>query len=98
MKDKEAFEQDPAHEQAFRLAYLVAGFIRNTLTDTENIELDDWVTANMDNQRLFEQLIDDKNIEEGMRQFNNIDTEKALARIKSKISLATKKRKPRTVS
>lgn len=85
MKDEAPVGSAPGDEQAFRVAYLVAGFIRNTLTAVEQVELDDWVTANMENQRLFEQLIDEKNIEEGLRKLTKTDTSAALEKVKKRI-------------
>src|SRR5258705_9392117 len=93
MKEEQAFKPDPDDQQAFRVAYLVAGFIRNTLTDAENIELDDWVTANMDNQRLFEKLIDEKNQDEWLKQIGEVDTTAALEKIEAKISFAPPEKK-----
>ena len=39
---------------ADRVAYLVAGYIRQTLTEKEHDELDEWITTSDDNQLLFE--------------------------------------------
>jgi len=86
MKEDVPIGSNPQDEQAFRVAYLVAGFIGKTLTDAENIELDDWVTADMNNQRLFEKLIDKKNIDQWVQDRNNLDTAAALGSIKNKIS------------
>jgi hypothetical protein len=41
-----------------RMAKLTIGFLFDDLTELEHAELDDWVTANMANQRIFEELID----------------------------------------
>jgi len=72
---------NPTDEQALRLAWLVAGFIRNTLNDAENTELDDWVTSSMDNQRLFEKLIDEKNMQDLLQVKNNAGMEKIKSRL-----------------
>ena len=50
-------------EGAYRVAYLIAGYIRNTLTTQEHQELDDWVNASDENMRLFEDLTDERNIQ-----------------------------------
>jgi transmembrane sensor len=73
--------------QRFRIGYLVAGFIRQSLTEAEHLELDDWVTTSMENQRLFEKMIDQKNIDAGLKQLQSIDTEAALQRFKNRISV-----------
>ena len=93
MKDSAPIGTNPGDEKAFRVAYLVAGFLRHTLTEAEHTELDDWVTANMDNQRLFEKLIDEKNIDQAMRQKNQLDIDADLASTKSSITFPAGKRK-----
>ncbi|HUN03615.1 MAG TPA: hypothetical protein PLS00_12220, partial [Niabella sp.] len=47
----------------YRVAYLIAGYIQQSLTEKEHDELDDWVAASDDNNRLFGELTDEKNIE-----------------------------------
>ena len=80
MKEDQTFEPASDDGQAFRVAYLVVGFIRNTLTDEEHKELDDWVNAGMDNQRLFEKLIDEKNQDQWLKLLGGVDTDAALQR------------------
>ena len=41
-------------EGAYRVAYLIAGYIRGTLRESEHDELDKWVEANDENMLLFE--------------------------------------------
>ncbi len=94
MKEDEPFTLDPQDEKAFRVAYLVAGFIRKTLTPAENIELDNWVTSSMDNQRLFEKLIDEKNQDKWLRQIKAVDTERALELARARISIVKPTKKP----
>ncbi len=73
-------------QQAARIAYLVAGFLQQKLTEPEHDELDEWITASDENQRLFEQLIDPQQIKEGMAQRGTVDTEAALKRIQTKLA------------
>ena len=93
MKEATPIGPNLKDEQSFRIAYLVAGFIRQTLTGSENIELDDWVTANMDNQRLFEQMIDEKNQSAWLKQIDKVDSTAALESIKGKISFVPGRKK-----
>lgn len=84
-------------EQAQRIAYLVAGFIRQTLSEKERDELDDWITASDANQQLFEELINPSVIESGLKTMNAVDTDTALQRIRQRIGFTAsqeKKRKP----
>jgi transmembrane sensor len=46
--------------EAARVAYLIAGFLRGTLTPAEHSELDRWVEASDRHMRLFEELTDEK--------------------------------------
>jgi len=57
-------------EKASRVAYLIAGFIRHTLTEKEHDELDAWVESSDENMLLFEELTDEKNIENGNENGN----------------------------
>jgi transmembrane sensor len=72
-------------EEAYRIARLIAGFIRGTLSKNEHDELDEWVAANDDNMQLFERLTDEKNIEEAMEWMKTIETEKVLEKKKEKL-------------
>lgn len=74
-------------KEAQRVAYLIAGYLRQTLSDKEHDELDAWMTASDRNQELFEQLTDPDVIEQGLAVMDSIDTEAALARVKAKIDL-----------
>jgi hypothetical protein len=41
-------------KQAYRTAYLIAGFLKQTLTEEEKEELDVWILASDENMILFE--------------------------------------------
>lgn len=45
--------------EAARIAWLIAGFLRGTLTPKEHRELDDWVGLSDEHMRLFEELTDE---------------------------------------
>jgi len=74
---------------ADRVAYLVAGYIRQTLTDEEHDELDQWITASDDNQRLFEELTDPVNIQKRLGQFDEVNEKAALKRITTRMKFDT---------
>ena len=63
-------------EEAYRIAYLIAGYIRNTLTAKEHIELDDWVNGNDGNMKLFEDLTDERNISANLEWMDKVQSEK----------------------
>lgn len=64
-------------QPAYRIAYLIAGFIRNTITEKEHDELDDWVNESDDNMRLFEELTDERNLEANLAWMDKVQTEKS---------------------
>jgi transmembrane sensor len=75
---------------ADRVAYLVAGYIRQTLSEKEHDELDGWITASDENQQLFEELTDPATIQKGLHVMEKVDEDAARERIKSKISFSDK--------
>lgn len=77
-------DQLPAAE---RIAYLIAGYLANTLTEAEHDELDDWVVASEENTKFFEELTDEDNIEAGIRWHQNLERQKALQKIKEDLGL-----------
>lgn len=64
-------------KEAYRIAYLIAGFIRNTLTGNEHDELDDWVNASDHNMQLFEELTDERNLEANLAWMDQVQSEKS---------------------
>ena len=82
MKEKTIKNMD---EGAYRIAYLIAGYIRETLTEIEHDELDKWVEASDDNMLLFEELTDEKNIEANLAWMDKVSTEQMLQSTKEKI-------------
>jgi ferric-dicitrate binding protein FerR (iron transport regulator) len=76
-------------EKAYRIAYLVLGYLRKTLTDAEHDELDAWVEASDENMLLFEELTDEKNIEANLEWMESVETEKALERTKKQLQFAS---------
>jgi transmembrane sensor len=60
--------------QAMRTAYLVSGFIRGTLSNTEHDELDEWIGASDANMKLFEDLTDERNLKENMAWMDQVNS------------------------
>jgi transmembrane sensor len=58
MKDAANDMNFQREEEAKRIAYLIGGYLKQTLSEAEHDELDEWVGANDDNMRLFEELTD----------------------------------------
>jgi hypothetical protein len=85
MNTEEPFQEDPSDELAQRIAYLINGYILKKLTVPEHKELDEWVSASMKNQELFEELTDPANIKRWIYRREGIDSEAALERVKTKL-------------
>lgn len=92
MKPK-APQDDPQLPVAERIAYLIAGFLRGTLTEAEHDELDAWIVESDENLRLFEELTDEENLETAIAWRQRLEKERALHNIKEEVDL-TKSRKP----
>ena len=87
MNAEDPFRKDPTEELAERIAYLINGFIQDDLTESEHDELDEWVSANMKNQRLFEELTDPVNIQKWVDWREKLDSKAAFERVKEKIGI-----------
>lgn len=72
-------------KEAYRIAMLIAAYMRGTITEKEHDELDDWVAASDENLLLFERMTDEKNIEEVTKWMEMVATEKALEEKKKNI-------------
>lgn len=48
------------NDHAYRIAYLIAGYIKGTLTEKGHIELDEWINSSDWNMQIFEKLTDEK--------------------------------------
>jgi ferric-dicitrate binding protein FerR (iron transport regulator) len=86
-------EEDPLHtenlEQAYRVAYLVAGHIQKTLSSREREELDLWLEASEENIALFETLTDEGHVARTLQWYQRLDRQRKeamLGRLKEKLS------------
>jgi transmembrane sensor len=78
-------ESEKNLQQAYRTSYLVACFLRKSLTQDELEELDDWIMESKENMRLFGELTDEKNIARTLAAFEKINVEKDLASVKKQL-------------
>ncbi len=81
MKENRYSDMDKA---AYRTAYLIAGYIRNTLTEKEHDELDNWVNENDHNMQLFEDLTDEKNLSANLEWMDKVQTEQSYQAMQEK--------------
>jgi ferric-dicitrate binding protein FerR (iron transport regulator) len=93
MKESNGYGQGYSEEQAQRTAWLIAGYLQQTLTEEEHDELDQWVTASDENQRLFEELINPAAIQKGLTELGGADSRAALKKIKARLQFDPKKTK-----
>lgn len=71
-------------QNAYRISYLIAGYLKDTLIDAERDELDEWVIASDANMRLFAEMTDEKNIEKGLKQRGLYNADNAVEILKAK--------------
>lgn len=71
-------------EKASRVAYLIAGYIRHTLTENEHDELDNWVNESDHNMQLFEDLTDEKNLLANLEWMDKVQTERSYQSMQQK--------------
>jgi ferric-dicitrate binding protein FerR (iron transport regulator) len=74
-------------KQAYRTAYLIAGFLKQTLTEEEKDELDEWILANDENMILFEKMTDEKNLAQAGEWFKKMNVEEDLQKTKKRIEV-----------
>lgn len=84
---------NPAPE---RIAYLIAAYVKKSITPAEHDELDAWVEASDANMKLFEDLTDEDKLEEQLAWMNSLDTEARLQAVKQQLKFTTPARKPRS--
>lgn len=82
-------------KEAYRVAYLIAGYIRNTLTDQEHRELDDWVNTSDQNMHLFEDLTDEQNIETNLAMMDKVQTDQSFKQLQESGAFDIPKRRKR---
>jgi hypothetical protein len=59
------------HIKARRIATLLAGYMRDNLTQQEHDELDEWVGASDKNMRLYEELTDESRVAAALQLLND---------------------------
>jgi transmembrane sensor len=89
MEDNPTFNGN--FEEGGRIHYLIACFIRGTLTGTERSELDDWILRSDENELLFDYLTSEENKQRTLDLYES--EEKVLKRIKKRINFTSTKRK-----
>jgi len=91
MKEAPGFDMD--FENAERIGFLIASFLKGTLTRLERSELDQWILASQKNELLFDELTSPENIQKTIEWYKSLDEEKARRKIASRISFKKPRRK-----
>ena len=73
-------------QPAYRIAYLIAGYIRHRLTEQEHDELDNWITENDHNMQLFEDLTDEENLKVNLQLMDLVQVEQRLKEAKANLA------------
>ena len=84
-KDQPQLSQEEL-AKAERIAYLVFLYIRKEISQPEQIELDNWIAESDDHVLLFEDLIEEDNLEDMKNRISKTDASGALKRLENKIS------------
>lgn len=83
---KEDGPLNPDHlDNAYRIAYLIAGHIRKTLTSAERRELDAWLDQSEQHIELFEELTDDQNIDKALSWYDQKRRDQSFKSLEEKI-------------
>jgi ferric-dicitrate binding protein FerR (iron transport regulator) len=91
MKKDQAFSQD--FDNAERIGYLIASYIKGTLTPLERKELDGWILASEENELLFDELTSEENIQSTLQWYSSLNEEKARQQLQKRISFTKARRK-----
>lgn len=90
MKEDQALSHN--FENAERIGYLIASFIKRTLTPLERRELDAWILESDENELLFDELTSEENIEKTLQWYASLNEGKAYQRVKKRISFKPQRR------
>ncbi len=73
-------------ESNFRIAYLIGNYIKQNLTDDEEIELEQWILESNENLQLYEELTAEETVADFMKWFERRDTESRLSEVKQRLT------------
>lgn len=72
-------------DKAQRIAYLIAGYVRNTLSEKERDELDDWICEDEANEDTFLELIDPQFQQYSLDERKSYNSSLAIEKIREKL-------------
>lgn len=80
-------------KSAYRIAFLVSGYIHGTITEKDHDELDAWINASDHNMLLFEELTDEKNLEANLAWMDKVKSEESYNKLQESGAFEKPKRK-----
>jgi transmembrane sensor len=80
-------------ETPYRIAWLIAGYIRNTLSEQEQDELDNWVNQSDQNLQLFEELTDEDNLAENLAWMDQVKSKESFQALQQRGAFKLPKRR-----
>jgi transmembrane sensor len=72
-------------EQHIRIAYLIAQFIQEDISEEEEYELESWMLTSERNVLIFEDVTDEDHVAEFLQWYATVDTERSLKVMKQRI-------------
>ena len=78
-------EDQSAPEKAQHIGGLISKYLRQELTPVLHNELDKWVAESDDHLKIFEELTDEKEIQEGINWVNDANKTKMLKKLKKRL-------------
>jgi ferric-dicitrate binding protein FerR (iron transport regulator) len=79
-------------ETPYHIAWLIAGYIRNTLSEQEQIDLDNWVNESDENLRLFEELTDEDNLAENLAWMDQVKSRESFQALQKQGAFVLRKK------
>lgn len=79
-------------KKAYRTAYLIAGFLKESLTEAEKQELDAWVNESEHNKKHFAELTNPEKLREKLKDYNQADTEQYLQESKQGLNFNNRRK------
>lgn len=80
-------------KDAHRIAFLIAGYIRETINEKDHEELNNWVNASDHNMQLFEELTDENNLEANLAWMDKVQSEQSYQALQEKGAFDIPRRK-----
>jgi transmembrane sensor len=85
MEHLSLFENDPNADKAQRIGALISGYLRGVLTSGEHTELEEWVVESDSNMKVFEDMTDASQLQEGVNWVKKAESAEMLKKLKKQM-------------